>query len=427
MTAGADHADLRQALVVAPSGRQQEPPQEEDPAAAAGAAAGTAAEDGGEEASLPTPAAAPCPLCDKHFRPRSGSAFASVLTHLRGARDGGVHQAVASTLTGKPKCFICNQGFDSAADVIEHLLCSPCAKECAHEAAQLAAKGVGQQEQQKKEGGKQKPDKAQIKEAARSMYAAAKGNDLEGLRQQLDACQDVAAAVSSKFDDGYTALMTAAEAGHSEVVALLLDKGADPLAKNSYGQTALHLAAQNGRCDASKALTRPEATRQAVVKAEFQSATAIELAARLGYADVAFALAEAGADAQRALVGAVHAGHERVVQVLIPHCKGAWADGEGRSALYLAVLAVESPSLEIVRMLSGADGVDLNRSFAPPGGRGSSATLAALARAAGRGADVVRALEPTKAKAGAGAAAAGRGGAAKTMCGCSFGRLGRRG
>jgi ankyrin repeat protein len=56
--------------------------------------------------------------------------------------------------------------------------------------------------------------------------------------------------------DDFTPLQTAARRGRGEVVAFLLDKGADVNAADGFGYTPLHLAAEGGHLDAVKRLVK---------------------------------------------------------------------------------------------------------------------------------------------------------------------------
>jgi len=49
-----------------------------------------------------------------------------------------------------------------------------------------------------------------------------------------------------KENDGWTALMRASCNGHTEIVSLLLDRGADFNLKNNIGETALMFASSEG-------------------------------------------------------------------------------------------------------------------------------------------------------------------------------------
>jgi ankyrin repeat protein len=53
---------------------------------------------------------------------------------------------------------------------------------------------------------------------------------------------------------GKTALHYAAAAGHTQVIALLLDHGADPTLKDNQGSTPLDLARAGGKTAAVEAL-----------------------------------------------------------------------------------------------------------------------------------------------------------------------------
>ena len=90
-------------------------------------------------------------------------------------------------------------------------------------------------------------------------------------------------------EDGFTPLMTAAEAGYDRVVARLL--GCDrvkPNAKNAYGQTALAFAAQNGRHTTVDLLLGDSRVNPAATTAS--GTTAAVLARGAGHLEVAAAI-----------------------------------------------------------------------------------------------------------------------------------------
>lgn len=62
---------------------------------------------------------------------------------------------------------------------------------------------------------------------------------------------------------GWTALMYAAKAGHSEIVALLIEAGANVHSENNDGATALHLAAEKGRTQVTRILLKAGADFEA--------------------------------------------------------------------------------------------------------------------------------------------------------------------
>src|SRR5262245_33116784 len=67
----------------------------------------------------------------------------------------------------------------------------------------------------------------------------------------VTALLDKGADVNAKFRYGATALFKAAERGHTEIVKLLLARGADVTVKDTfYGATAMSWALSNGHVEA---------------------------------------------------------------------------------------------------------------------------------------------------------------------------------
>jgi len=71
------------------------------------------------------------------------------------------------------------------------------------------------------------------------------------LDQLSDHAKD---AINQRDDNGCTSLFWACQAGHSPVVQLLLERGADPNISNRRGETPLHAACTNGTTAIIKAL-----------------------------------------------------------------------------------------------------------------------------------------------------------------------------
>lgn len=67
--------------------------------------------------------------------------------------------------------------------------------------------------------------------------------------------------------DHYTALQTAAKNGWENVVAILIEKGADVNIADGFGYTALHLAAERGRLEVVKQLVKAGAKINAKTRA----------------------------------------------------------------------------------------------------------------------------------------------------------------
>ena len=83
----------------------------------------------------------------------------------------------------------------------------------------------------------------------------------EAVRKLLAESETV--DVSYSDDMGWTPLMYAALAGHTEIVALLIKAGANVHSENNRGETALHLAAEKGRTNVTRILLKAEADFEA--------------------------------------------------------------------------------------------------------------------------------------------------------------------
>lgn len=128
---------------------------------------------------------------------------------------------------------------------------------------------------------------------SKQLYSAAKSNDPAGVDALLAEGAAVRCDPNAGGEDGFTPLMTAAEAGYDAVLDRLLLSGRVRVnVRNSYGQTALAFAAQNGRTAAVESLLRCPRVNPRITTGGL---TAAELARGAGHHAVA-TLIEAGAD-----------------------------------------------------------------------------------------------------------------------------------
>ena len=119
------------------------------------------------------------------------------------------------------------------------------------------------------------------------MYAADNGN-VDSVRFLLDKGADIEA----RNEEGYTPLIYAAWSGHNSTAKLLLDRGANVNARNRRGYTPLILAAHNGFADVACLLIDNGANINA---RNVLGHSALVYAARFGYADAARLLLSKGA------------------------------------------------------------------------------------------------------------------------------------
>ena len=102
---------------------------------------------------------------------------------------------------------------------------------------------------------------------------------------------------------GATPLMCAAFHGHSQVVGILLNKGANVSLVDEYGATALHLSAQEGDLSVSEMLIEAGADLEG--KTSKNGGTPLHLAATNAHSEVMKALIKAGADPNSRAVNGV--------------------------------------------------------------------------------------------------------------------------
>jgi ankyrin repeat protein len=143
----------------------------------------------------------------------------------------------------------------------------------------------------------------------------------------------------------WTPLHWAAANGHTAIVQALIDRGADIEAKTHSHSTALHLAAENGHTKIVQALLAAGVGANIEAK-DINSMTALHYAAQKGHTETANALLDKNADREaKALFGktALHLaatiGHNETVLALIDaeadiEAKNQW----GKTALHCAVI-----------------------------------------------------------------------------------------
>ena len=162
-----------------------------------------------------------------------------------------------------------------------------------------------------------------------------------------------------------TALMKAAEKGHENVIATLIELGADVNLRNSFGNTALMLGAEFGKEGVVRVLTDHIKEGRLVTELDFENEykyTALIFAAENGNKQCADSLISRGADPNKrnmfgktALIMAAEFGQQGVVEALC--AAGAGLDVVSQRGLSAIMLAAVKGHVEAVACLTryGAD------------------------------------------------------------------------
>jgi ankyrin repeat protein len=143
-------------------------------------------------------------------------------------------------------------------------------------------------------------------------YRALEAHDLAAVREQLDRFPVLVAARGTNGND---LLGMAGAAGDERIVALLLERGADPNAANAHGWTPLHQAAYSDRASLASALL--DAGASPSTSARGDGGTPLVVALFWGNVTTADLLAERGGVQPRNLRAAAGLGDTELIAELL--------------------------------------------------------------------------------------------------------------
>jgi ankyrin repeat protein len=174
---------------------------------------------------------------------------------------------------------------------------------------------------------------------------------------------------AQKSSLGRTALATACSKGHTAIVELLLDAGADETGRDTEGRTSLHSASQNGHVEIVKLLLGKGAD---VAAASKDGWTSLDSASENGHVEVVKLLLGKGADVAAAgkdglthgwtsLHSASQNGHVEIVKLLLG--KGASVAAANKDGWTSLHLASQNGHVEVIQLLldKGADVAAANK------------------------------------------------------------------
>ncbi len=152
----------------------------------------------------------------------------------------------------------------------------------------------------------------------------------------------------------WTKLHSAAALGRTELIELLLMKGADPQARAKDGSTPLHLAVKRGQTEAARFLLARGADATIT---DAQGSTALHLAAEGSVVELIAELADRraplnalNADGWSALHLAANRGHAEMTEALLDAgAEPTTAAANGWSALKIALMSGHAPVCDLLR------------------------------------------------------------------------------
>ncbi|KAM6513853.1 hypothetical protein FALCPG4_015060 [Fusarium falciforme] len=174
-----------------------------------------------------------------------------------------------------------------------------------------------------------------------------------GSTEVVDVLLEKGADITAVDKNGLTPLIAASAAGHMEVVKLLLEKGVDVRVANNDGWTPLIVALAAGYMEVVKLLLEKGADVMAVDK---NGQTSLIMASGIGHMEVVKLLLEKGADIRAInkngwtpLIAASNQGHIDVVKLLLE--KGADVTAVDNDGLTPLIAASAAGHMEVVKLL----------------------------------------------------------------------------
>ena len=164
------------------------------------------------------------------------------------------------------------------------------------------------------------------------------------------------ADVNATDNWGYTPLLLASRYGHKEIVAMLVEKGADVNTEVQAQMTALLWATIAGHKDVVEILLQQPGIQ--VNAADMWGRTPLVNASTMGYTEIVRMLLEAGADIRDTLIMSSGNGHIEIVKMLLK--EGADVNETDEDGMTALMMASEWGHKYVVKILLAQEGINVN-------------------------------------------------------------------